>query len=995
MFKRLILVLLLLPAFIFAQSSGKIAGVVTDKSTGEPLPGVNVILEGTTMGASTDIDGYYVILNVPVGVYNIRANYIGYKDVVMQGVRVSASITTEINFSLEPTTLELEEAVVVTAQRPLVEKNVTSSVSLVTNKEIESVPIRGLQNLIALQTSVVVQDNQVHIRGSRADEVGYYLDGASINNVRTNTQSIHVIQEAIEEFSVYAGGYTAEFGGANGGIIRSELKSGGSNLHLSADYQTDKFAGQGQKFLGTYSYRYQNAVGTISGPLLSNKIRYFIAGENTVYGDQQVRFSDGYVFKDLIDYGDITGNQDTATVYYPDGFTPQNKRNRSAINGTLLFDFKNMKLRFGGAYTHDNSQLSPVPMLNILNSRDFNDVQNTILLTGRFTHVLSPKTYYELSASFYNDKLENQDEYFGNDWRKWWDSTANAALGYTYASRWSPQNPHLFNGFAFPVDGSPAVAGFNTPFYLLYRYRLDKQTYYGGGLDFVSQIGRHHEVKAGINARYYTARRFQINGRGALRQAENYGGEAAMSATDSLQAVWARAGNVNNYGYDYFGNVYDGGGLAAPKHPLYGALYVQDKIEFNDLIVNAGLRLDYFNTDDKELKNPEDPGYNVNTSVLEASAFKDKKPFVQLSPRLGFSFPVTERTVFYLQYGKFIQMPQLADMYFGPQNLSTNIQGGNFFLNPVGFGLDPIRTTSYEIGFRQQLSSVAAFEMNGFYKNVKGLVQVTKQFVVPTAFVSSYEKFTNQDFATTKGLEFRMTLRRTNRVQAQVNYTLTNAEGTGSTSTSYHGAVYNGDVTPTVLQPLDYSQTHTGSVMLDYRFGRNDGGPILERLGANMIFTFSSGHPYTQVTYNLGQVSAYDAGVNYMLDSRSRFATEPLGNSSTPWNFNVDLRIDKTLTLAKVDFTVYAMIQNLFNTKNVLNVYQASGSAEEDAFLNVPAKSEAFASSAGHSTPEGIQTFRDMYTAINLVNGQSYWDALGLQLYGHPRQIWFGVKFAY
>ena len=223
MFRKMFFILLLIPITIFAQSSGKLAGVVVDKSTGEPLPGVNVILEGTTQGSSTDIDGYYVILNVPVGVYTMRANYIGYKDYVVQNVRVSAGITTEINFSLEPTTLELEEAIVVTAERPLVEKNITSSVSLVTSKEIENVPVRGLNSLLALQSSVIVQDNNVHIRGSRPDEVGYFVDGASAASVRTNVQTIHVIQEAIEEFQVYAGGYTAEYGGANGGIISPQI----------------------------------------------------------------------------------------------------------------------------------------------------------------------------------------------------------------------------------------------------------------------------------------------------------------------------------------------------------------------------------------------------------------------------------------------------------------------------------------------------------------------------------------------------------------------------------------------------------------------------------------------------------------------------------------------------------------------------------------------------------------------------------------------------
>ncbi|HFE64562.1 MAG TPA: hypothetical protein ENK14_09150, partial [Caldithrix sp.] len=273
MFKRLVLVFLLLPLFVFAQSSGKVTGVVTDKSTGDPLPGVNVIVEGTTLGASTDIDGYFVILNMPVGVYSIRANYIGYKDVIMENVRVSANITTEVNFALEPTTLELEEAIVVTAERPLVEKNVTSSVSIVTSKDIEAVPVRGLTDLAALQASVVVQDGNFHIRGSRSDEVGFYLNGASINNPLNNAAAVHVIQEAIEEFQVFAGGYTADMGGANGGIIRSEMKTGGTKYNVSADFQTDKFVNQGEKFLGTYSYRHHTGVVTLGGPLFSNKVR--------------------------------------------------------------------------------------------------------------------------------------------------------------------------------------------------------------------------------------------------------------------------------------------------------------------------------------------------------------------------------------------------------------------------------------------------------------------------------------------------------------------------------------------------------------------------------------------------------------------------------------------------------------------------------------------------------------------------------------------------
>jgi len=217
MFKKVLILLfaLAMPIMVFAQSSGKIVGVVKDKKTGEPLAGVNIVLQNTMLGATTDVDGYYVILNVPVGTYNIEASYVGYRKVVVNNIRVSAGITTEQNFELEPTTLELGEVITVNAERPLVDKNVTQSVSKVTNEQLETIPVRGINNILALQASVVVQDGAVHIRGGRTQDNGYYLDGASTMNIMNRQNSVHVIQDAVEEMQVLTGGYTAEFGDAN------------------------------------------------------------------------------------------------------------------------------------------------------------------------------------------------------------------------------------------------------------------------------------------------------------------------------------------------------------------------------------------------------------------------------------------------------------------------------------------------------------------------------------------------------------------------------------------------------------------------------------------------------------------------------------------------------------------------------------------------------------------------------------------------------------
>ncbi|NOX89477.1 MAG: TonB-dependent receptor plug domain-containing protein, partial [Calditrichaeota bacterium] len=437
MFKKVLILLfaLAMPILVFAQSSGKIVGVVKDKETGEPLAGVNVVLQNTMLGATTDIDGYYVILNVPVGTYNIEASYVGYRKVVVQNIRVSASTTTERNFELEPTTLELGEVVLVTAERPLVEKNVTQSVSKVTGEELDVIPVRGAQAILALQASVVVQDGNIHIRGGRTEDNGYYLDGAPTINPMNRQNAVHVIQEAIEEYQVLTGGYTAEFGDANAGIIRTELKTGGPEYHFSIDGQTDKFASKGKKFLNTYSYREHIISATISGPIMKN-LRFFLAYENQDVGDAAQRFSKGYKFfygeggnlnNPLVDANPSNPRNnpqspnfhpDTlSAISYPDGFTPNNWYNRHSINSTLLWDMQNFKIRLSGVYSYNKSFSVDYPMRNVFNTREQPYYTNNLLLSGKFTQVLNPKTYYDLTLSYYLNTGERKDSWFGNDWR--------------------------------------------------------------------------------------------------------------------------------------------------------------------------------------------------------------------------------------------------------------------------------------------------------------------------------------------------------------------------------------------------------------------------------------------------------------------------------------------------------------------------------------------------------------------------------------------------
>ncbi|MBP7459815.1 MAG: hypothetical protein KBA26_00850, partial [Candidatus Delongbacteria bacterium] len=456
------------------------------------------------------------------------------------------------------------------------------------------------------------------------------------------------------------------------------------------------------------------------------------------------------------------------------------------------------------------------------------------------------------------------------------------------------------------------------------------------------------------------------------------------AVADNLWERWMG----NTYGYDYHGNELDEGRDGA-KHPIFGSAYLQDKLEYKFLIINAGVRLDYFDMDDYKLKNINNPAIDSKMGVFPDSAWEERDATIRVSPRLGFSFPASDKTIFYMQYGKFVQMTELNDLYYGRYQYGRQIvTGGYYFIGGLGFDLGPISTTSYEIGFRQQLGNFASIDVSGFYKNIKGQPQLTRITPDASALIKPFDALVNGDFSTSKGLELQFNSRRMKRIQTSVNYTLTDAQGTNSTEAASQGAIYFGYQVPTIVSALDYSQTHRGSIILDYRFDSNDAVRYLRDFGINAMYTFSSGHPYTQVFFNMGQVSAYDVGVSYMNDTRDKKALEPINASTTPWTYRMDLKLDKMIHISKFTATVYVRINNLFNTKNVINVFPYTGSADDDGILSEKDRYSQFAGTWG-------DRYVDMYRAINLENSQAYWDVIGFQLYDTPRQIFFGIRFAY
>ncbi len=310
---------------------------------------------------------------------------------------------------------------------------------------------------------------------------------------------------------------------------------------------------------------------------------------------------------------------------------------------------------------------------------------------------------------------------------------------------------------------------------------------------------------------------------------------------------------VNNYGFDVWGNETNTGGFTGPKHPVFASAYIQDKIEYKDLVVNIGFRYDYINIDNYAFADPTRPDLAIDpySGAISPAGLVKASPFHSVSPRLGLSFPVTDQTVFHTQFGQFVQQSRLADVYQGMYATASNVRGGFYIHTPVGYDVRPTRTTQYELGFTQQIGEFASFDITGYYKDIKDQVVYEQWNTAPSSALGAYFALANGDFATTKGIEVTFNMRRTKRLQTNASIAFQDARGTGSFPNSARGIVgapLDGvtQFKPVYVSPLEYNNAIRGNLNLDYRFAEGEGGALLERLGASALLMFSSGHPYTR-----------------------------------------------------------------------------------------------------------------------------------------------------
>jgi outer membrane receptor protein involved in Fe transport len=442
-------------------------------------------------------------------------------------------------------------------------------------------------------------------------------------------------------------------------------------------------------------------------------------------------------------------------------------------------------------------------------------------------------------------------------------------------------------------------------------------------------VNQAHELKVGLEAMFSTVRFYNVTTwrlSSTLHQlALTYGDW--QSAPDSLIELAYRSSYADNAGYDIYGEREINNGRDDARRPKQFSAYLKDKIEFKDLVVNLSLRVDHFDIAQNQLIDPSLIDFDLAGRISDEN-FKEAAAYTEVSPRIGFAFPVTDRTVFHLQYGKYVQPPPYNRTYITWHRLAANLTSGNYTTSPNP-SLEPVKTTSYEVGFEQQLGMNASLDITAFYKEVRDQIQIRSLLgAAPTV----YALFVNGDFGNTKGFSFDFQLRRTNRVSANINYTLQWANGTGSDpNTQFRIAWQNPGEHPTFVAPLDYDQRHTATVNVDFRTLPKDGPAIgnfypLGALGLNIFYTYGSGMAYTPETPS---TVVFGTG-------GSRFPVAGINSGHKPATSTLNIRLDKKFDVGPVTLNPYIWVLNLFNHMNVNTIYPATGLPDDDGWFSTP-----------------------------------------------------------
>ena len=881
------LILLTYHSWLLAGNTGKVAGSVIDKQTEQPLIAANVFVKDTYLGGVTNEKGKYFILQVPPGEYTVVVSYIGYHDVTVKNVEVFVDLTTNINFTMVKSTIELPSVEIV-AEQPLVHPDITSTRRMTSRKELEALPgmeqttdifIRYGGTVVDVAPEILdipdggrlqVRDESlksIHVRGGRGGEILYMVDGMPVTHPLYGGRDVLDLNVVdIEAMELLTGAFNAEYGQAQSGVLNITTRSGSEKLKTGIEYKTDKIEVFGNSYDTQYTSLYMGGPEPFTRWVLP-KLNLGIPGQMSFFVTASAKLTNT-AFNNHRD-------RDRFLLY---GLELKEKQdNIGNLNAKLDWNIT-QQFKLTTSYHSSLKQWSKYAWSwkNYPNqtAEYYRNNQN---INIKVTHTLSKSTFYNLNLGYlFIDYKASLDRKSPSDyWLFYKDSVA-----YNYETYYSSFSvgadsviaPDSIETSIKAVASDPYGFVDDKSFESIWRDDLTSTLTFKG--DITSQIHPEHLLKSGVQIQYHDIQYVDIQDGGI--KLSNYGDYKLRGGRPFLKPVGP---------YPEFGQLR----WAFRVYPIMGGGYIQDKFEKEGLIINSGLRIDWFMPGSTIMEDDWKMAWEAATGLdAEWSEIR-----YNISPRFGISFPISIETVMFFSYGHFNQLPELQYYYRDPYT-------GSFTGNP---NLDFEQTILYEFGFTHQFAPEWAIDIKSYTKDISKQVGTTR---LKAALGLPVDLYDNKGYARARGLEFELNKRYSGFYSGKLTYTTQWANGYSSSAFEDYKRSLNDFPNPIRERPLSWDVRHQVIMQATLALPPHVnlfGTRLLNGWNATVLSRFSSGNPYTPGTHD-------------------PIVAQKTENSETgPFQTTTDLKINKSFKYNKLRLSLYGEIFNLLDQKNVQMSY--------------------------------------------------------------------------
>jgi outer membrane receptor protein involved in Fe transport len=900
------ILILALTAHLSAQpvpaDKGRIQGKVVDAKTGEGLPGANVTVKGTYYGAASDLDGNVRIEKVNPGTYQIEVSLLGYKLVQYTAAKVEAGQTFTFRAKMEETVLAVGQEVVVIGEKPLFDIEETASRRNIGQADIQAAAVQDVQGIVSLQAGVVLTDNEIHIRGGRTHENAYLLDGISVQDPLAGTGfGLQLSPASIQEAEVITGGYNAEYGQATSGIVNITTREGSERYSGSLSYKTDHpgnplYAGNWNTDIFDANLSGPEPLTTYLLPALGLQIPGQLSFFGTFYGNQ----SDGYTrWVDVVGPDnkvsrvEVQAPHDLYSSIFPgkggSSWSPRRSNSYSWLGKLTYRPSSTIKVSYAfnqSVVIDQNTQaiqatlerVDPNPGYQYLfqfipdSANTFTQVNMQHSLS--WTHTLSKQTFYEVKLSKYSAHVR------GDANGKSFSSYIEPQDIVTYPIRYFNQKTDtvgVIPGDGFYDLGSPTA----------WRdHAIDEYTF---KFDLTNFFSERNKFKAGVEFRYQE-----------------------MQMADIVNP-W-----VKPLGYD--NDIYS-------VQSIQGAFYGQDNVTLSGMILNVGLRFDYWAPG----KYVDDAASDTSSALIISPALRQqylndtftlfgRRFKARLSPRVGISHPISDNQTLFFSYGHFSKLPRPQYVY--SKLTRTSVRSSLAVGNP---NLNPETTVAYELGIRNQLSGNDVLTVTAYYKDI--FDYITQKTVLRLSRLGGaqyYTTYLNSDYGRVRGIEVEYKKRIGNWFRGSASGSYSIATGKSSTPNEAVISLQQGEPENIKENYLIWDRPVQASINLNFSVPREEPLFGIDGLNDMNLFVrlfFQSGKRFTPQI--LTGTDPATGRPRYISD-----ITRQLASIGQNW-FYIDLNFEKSFDLGVGKVVATVEVQNLLDTKNPQIINPVTGRAYE------------------------------------------------------------------